>query len=57
MTSETTCGTIYAEEGLLAEVTEERFLLAGKSVLRGYETTAVWHVFRDCSQLSENKNI
>ncbi|KXY10349.1 hypothetical protein [Bacillus sp. FSL K6-0067] len=54
---ETEQGNVYAGEGLITEVTEERFLLAGKSVLRGYETTAAWHVFRDCSQLSENKNI
>ncbi|MEK4809808.1 MULTISPECIES: hypothetical protein [Bacillus] len=60
MNSETTCGTIYAGEGLIAKVTEERFLLAGKSVLRGYETTAAWHVFQDSeihSCLHENKNI
>ncbi len=57
---ETEQGNIYAGEGLIAKVTEERFLLAGKSVLRGYETTAAWHVFRDSeihSCLHENKNI
>lgn len=54
---ETEKGNVYAGEGLITEVTEERFLLAGKSVLRGYETTAAWYVFRDCSHLSENKNI
>ncbi|MFE9078687.1 hypothetical protein [Bacillus mobilis] len=54
---ETEQGNVYAGEGLITKVTEERFLLAGKSVLRGYETTAPWYVFRDCSQLSENKNI
>jgi len=37
---------IETEQGN-AKVTEERFLLAGKSVLRGYETTATWHVFQD----------
>lgn len=44
---ETEQGNVYAGEGLIAKVTEERFLLAGKSVLRGYETTATWHVFQD----------
>lgn len=44
---ETEQGNVYAGEGLITKVTEERFLLAGKSVLRGYETTAAWHVFRD----------
>jgi hypothetical protein len=44
---ETEQGNVYAGEGLITEVTEERFLLAGKSVLRGYETTAAWSVFRD----------
>ncbi|MEB8634582.1 hypothetical protein P4I81_12225 [Bacillus cereus] len=57
MDIETEQGNVYAGEGLITEVTEERFLLAGKSVLRGYETTAAWHVFRDYSLLSENKNI
>ncbi|MCU5164316.1 hypothetical protein SIM32_03710 [Bacillus cereus group sp. WSBC 10925] len=47
MDIETEQGSVYAGEGLITEVTEERFLLAGKSVLRGYETTAAWHVFRD----------
>ncbi|UOX98415.1 hypothetical protein MWG54_12715 [Bacillus cereus] len=32
---ETEQGNVYAGEGLIAKVTEERFLLAGKSVLRG----------------------
>lgn len=44
---ETEQGNVYAGEGLITEVTEERFLLAGNSVLRGYETTAAWHMFRD----------
>ncbi|OUA56514.1 hypothetical protein [Bacillus thuringiensis] len=57
---ETEQGNVYAGEGLITKVTEEQFLLAGKSVLRGYETTAAWQVFRDseihsCSH--ENKNI
>ncbi|WP_346817395.1 hypothetical protein [Bacillus paramobilis] len=57
MNIETEQRNVYVGEGLITKVTEERFLLAGKSVLRGYETTAAWHVFRDYSQLSENKNI
>ena len=44
---ETEQGNVYAGEGLITKVTEVQFLLAGKSVLRGYETTAAWHVFRD----------
>ncbi|WP_267209510.1 hypothetical protein [Bacillus cereus] len=44
---ETERGNVYAGEGLITKVTEERFLLAGKSMLRGYETAAAWHVFRD----------
>lgn len=57
---ETEQGNVYAGEGLITKVTEEQFLLAGKSVLRGYETAAAWHVFRDSvihSCLHENKNI
>ncbi|PFV44147.1 hypothetical protein [Bacillus thuringiensis] len=42
---ETEQGNVYAGEGLIAKVTEEQFLLAGKSVLRGYETKGAWHVF------------
>lgn len=42
---ETEQSNVYAGEGLITKVTEEQFLLAGKSVLRGYETTAAWHVF------------
>jgi len=44
---ETEQSNVYAGEGLITKVTEEQFRLAGKSVLRGYETTAAWHVFRD----------
>ncbi|MEH7459600.1 hypothetical protein V7183_21015 [Bacillus sp. JJ1127] len=57
---ETELGNVYAGEGIITEVTEERFLLVGRSVLRGYETTAAWCVFRDSeshSCLNENKNI
>lgn len=57
---ETEQDNVYVGEGLITKVTEELFLLAGKSVLRGYETTAAWHVFRDSeihSCLHENKNI
>ncbi|MGA5663874.1 hypothetical protein ACPCZR_31275 [Bacillus bombysepticus] len=41
---ETEQGNVYAREGLITKVTKERFLLTGKSVLRGYETTAAWYV-------------
>ncbi|MDZ5608575.1 hypothetical protein U2I54_16110 [Bacillus pseudomycoides] len=47
---ETTDENVYAGEGTITKVTGEWFLLAGKSVLRGYETTSAWHVFRDLVQ-------
>ncbi|PFC04822.1 hypothetical protein COJ91_25780 [Bacillus thuringiensis] len=42
---ETEQGDVYAGEGLITKVTEEQFLLTGKSVLRGYGATKAWYVF------------
>ncbi|RFT67550.1 hypothetical protein D0U04_07130 [Bacillus clarus] len=39
MNIETISGNVYAGEGIITEVTEERFLLSEKSVLCGYEKT------------------
>ncbi|WP_255253830.1 hypothetical protein [Bacillus thuringiensis] len=54
---ETEQGNIYAGEGLITKVTEEQFLLTGKSVLRGYETTAAWHVFLELDKLENREHL
>ncbi|MCU5537262.1 hypothetical protein OCB04_15105 [Bacillus cereus] len=54
---ETEQGNVYAGEGLITKVTEEQFCLAGKSVLRGYETTAAWHVFPVLDKLENREHL
>ncbi|MCU7663742.1 hypothetical protein [Bacillus thuringiensis] len=54
---ETEQDNVYVGEGLITKVNEELFLLAGKSVLRGYETTAAWHVFLGLDKFKKREHL